>query len=124
MIDDESAPTNYYRAFRDISPWIPKNAIIIGEGANTMDIGRTQMPNNSPRTRLDAGSFGTMGIGMGFVLAAAAVHPDRPIISVSGDSAIGFLRHGNGNRVPLQDAGEDRGAEQWRHRQRCRRARR
>ena len=27
---------------------------------------------------------------MGFVLAAAAVHPDRPIISVSGDSAIGF----------------------------------
>ena len=90
MIDDESAPTNYYRAFRDISPWIPKNAIIIGEGANTMDIGRTQMPNNSPRTRLDAGSYGTMGVGMGFVLAAAAVHPDRPIISVSGDSAIGF----------------------------------
>jgi 2-hydroxyacyl-CoA lyase 1 len=90
MIDDESAPTNYYRAFRDISPWIPKNAIIIGEGANAMDIGRTQMPNHSPRTRLDAGSFGTMGVGMGLVMAAAAVHPDRPIISVSGDSAIGF----------------------------------
>jgi 2-hydroxyacyl-CoA lyase 1 len=90
MIDDESAPTNYYRAFRDISPWIPKNAIIIGEGANTMDIGRTQMPNSSPRTRLDAGSYGTMGVGMGFVLAACAVHPDRPIVSVSGDSAIGF----------------------------------
>ncbi len=90
MIDDDSAPTNYYRAFRDISPWIPENAIIIGEGANTMDIGRTQMPNHGPRERLDAGSYGTMGIGMGFVLAAAAVHPDRPIISVSGDSAIGF----------------------------------
>lgn len=90
MIEDESAPTNYYRAFRDISPWIPDNAIIIGEGANTMDIGRTQMPNNSARTRLDAGSYGTMGVGMGLVLAACAVHPDRPIISVSGDSAIGF----------------------------------
>ena len=90
MIDDDSAPTNYYRAFRDISPWIPENAIIIGEGANTMDIGRTQMPNHGARERLDAGSYGTMGIGMGFVLAAAAVHPDRPIISVSGDSAIGF----------------------------------
>ena len=90
MIDDESAPTNYYRAFRDIAPWIPHNAIIIGEGANTMDIGRTQMPNHDARTRLDAGSFGTMGVGMGFVLAACAVHPDRPIVSVSGDSAIGF----------------------------------
>lgn len=90
MIEDDSAPANYYRAFRDISPWIPKNAIIVGEGANTMDIGRTQMPNRNARERLDAGSYGTMGIGMGFVLAAAAVYPDRPIVSVSGDSAIGF----------------------------------
>ncbi len=90
MIDDNSAPTNYYRAFRDISPWLPKNAVIIGEGANTMDIGRTQMPNADARLRLDAGSYGTMGIGMGFAIAAAVVHPDRPIVSVSGDSAIGF----------------------------------
>jgi 2-hydroxyacyl-CoA lyase 1 len=90
MIDDNSTPTNYYRAFKDISPWLPKNAVIVGEGANTMDIGRTQMPNNDARLRLDAGSYGTMGIGMGFAIAAAVVHPDRPIVSVSGDSAIGF----------------------------------
>jgi 2-hydroxyacyl-CoA lyase 1 len=90
MIDDNAAPMNYYRAFKDISAWLPQDAVIIGEGANTMDIGRTQMPNRDARLRLDAGSYGTMGIGMGFVLAAAVVHPDRPIVSVSGDSAIGF----------------------------------
>lgn len=90
MIDDESAPTNYYRALKDIRAWAPENAVIIGEGANTMDIGRTQLPNAAPRLRLDAGSYGTMGIGMGFAIAAAVVHPDKPIISVSGDSAIGF----------------------------------
>jgi 2-hydroxyacyl-CoA lyase 1 len=90
MIDDNSAPTNYYRALKDISAWVPNNAVIIGEGANTMDIGRTQLPNAAPRLRLDAGSYGTMGIGMGFAIAAAVVHPDRPIVSVSGDSAIGF----------------------------------
>jgi 2-hydroxyacyl-CoA lyase 1 len=90
MIDDNAAPTNYYRAFKDISAWLPDNAVIIGEGANTMDIGRTQMPNKSARLRLDAGTYGTMGIGMGFCIAAAVVHPDRPIVSVSGDSAIGF----------------------------------
>ncbi|MDE0814282.1 MAG: oxalyl-CoA decarboxylase [Alphaproteobacteria bacterium] len=90
MIEDDSTPTNYYRALRDISPWIPDDAIIIGEGANTMDIGRTQMPNANPRHRLDAGSYGTMGIGMGFVVAAAVVNPDKAIVSVSGDSAIGF----------------------------------
>jgi len=90
MIEDNSSPLNYYRAFKDISAWLPDNAVIIGEGANTMDIGRTQMPNKSPRTRLDAGTYGTMGIGMGFAIAAAVAHKDRPIVSVSGDSAIGF----------------------------------
>src|ERR671925_65965 len=75
-------------AFPKDSPW--PDAIIIGEGASTMDIGRTQLFNEKPRHRLDAGTYGTMGIGMGFVIAAAVVHPDKPIISVSGDSAIGF----------------------------------
>jgi 2-hydroxyacyl-CoA lyase 1 len=90
MIDDDTAPTNYYRALKDIRAWAPASAVIIGEGANTMDIGRTQLPNAAPRLRLDAGTYGTMGIGMGFAIAAAVVHPDRPIISVSGDSALGF----------------------------------
>ena len=90
MIDDNSAPTNYYRAFKDIAAWLPKNAVIIGEGANTMDIGRTQMANSDARLRLDAGTYGTMGIGMGFTIAAAVAHPDRPIVSVFGDAAIGF----------------------------------
>ncbi len=90
MIDDDSTPTNYYRALKDIRAWAPEDAVIIGEGANTMDIGRTQLPNAAPRLRLDAGSYGTMGLGMGFAIAAAVVHPDRPIVSVSGDSAIGF----------------------------------
>ena len=90
MADDDSAPTNYYRAFKDIREWLPENAMIISEGANTMDIGRTQMPNNLPRSRLDAGSYGTMGVGMGFAVAAAVVHLDRPIVAVEGDSGFGF----------------------------------
>lgn len=90
MIDDNSAPTNYYRALKDIAAWAPQDAIIVGEGANTMDIGRTQLPNTFARHRLDAGTYGTMGIGMGFVVAACAVNPNKPVISVTGDSALGF----------------------------------
>jgi 2-hydroxyacyl-CoA lyase 1 len=90
QLADDQAPANYYRALKDVAAWCPDNAMIIGEGASTMDIGRTQLMNSRPRHRLDAGSYGTMGIGMGFVVAAAVVNPDKPIISVSGDSAIGF----------------------------------
>jgi len=90
MVDDDAKPMNYYRAYRDIEEWLPENAIIIGEGANTMDIGRTQMANRAARSRLDAGSYGTMGIGLGFTIGAAVVEPDRPIVAVQGDSAFGF----------------------------------
>ena len=90
MASDDSMPMNYYRAFRDIKEAIPRDAIIVSEGANTMDIGRTQLNNSEPRTRLDAGSYGTMGVGFGFAIAAAAVQKERPVVSVSGDSAFGF----------------------------------
>jgi len=112
---DDGAPANYYRALKDVAAWAPEDAIIIGEGASTMDIGRTQLFNAKPRHRLDAGSYGTMGIGMGFVIAAAVVHPDKPIISVSGDSA-SALRHGDRDGLPLSAAGQDRRLQQWRHR--------
>ncbi|MCP3911732.1 MAG: oxalyl-CoA decarboxylase [Actinomycetia bacterium] len=90
MKADESAPMNYYRAFRDIADWLKPDDLIVGEGANTMDIGRTQMPNIEPRHRLDAGSYGTMGIGLGFAVAAAVCNPGKRVVSVQGDSAFGF----------------------------------
>lgn len=90
MIDDDAIPMNYYRALKDVREWMPDDAIIVSEGANTMDIGRTQLPNNRARARLDAGSYGTMGVGLGFAIAAAVVHPDRPVVAVEGDSGFGF----------------------------------
>jgi 2-hydroxyacyl-CoA lyase 1 len=90
MLHDDSVPMGYYRVLREIRDQIPRDAIIASEGANTMDIGRTVLPNYEPRQRLDAGSFGTMGVGLGFAIAAAAVHPGRRIVAVEGDSAFGF----------------------------------
>jgi 2-hydroxyacyl-CoA lyase 1 len=90
MMDDDAAPMNYYRALKDVREWMPEDAVIVSEGANTLDIGRTQLPNNRARSRLDAGSYGTIGVGLGFALAAAVVHPDRPVVAVEGDSAFGF----------------------------------
>jgi 2-hydroxyacyl-CoA lyase 1 len=90
MMDDNSSPMNYYRAFKDIVAMLPRDAMIIGEGANTMDIGRQMMPNFEARTRLDAGTYGTMGIGLGFTIAAALTQPNRRTVAVLGDSAFGF----------------------------------
>ena len=50
----------------------------------------TVIANKLPRSRLDAGTFGTMGVGLGFAIAAALVHPNRRVVCVEGDSAFGF----------------------------------
>jgi len=90
QIADDSSPGGYYRLFRDIREWLPKNVVLCSEGATTMDIGGTQMPLENPRSYMNAGSYGTMGVGLGIVVAACCVHPDRPVVHISGDSAIGF----------------------------------
>ncbi len=90
MMNDDSVPMGYYRVLREIRDASPRDAMICSEGANTMDIGRSVLNNYLPRHRLDAGSFGTMGVGLGFAIAAAAVHPDKKVVCVEGDSAFGF----------------------------------
>src|SRR5689334_2881040 len=90
QVDDDQAPANYFRALRDVAAWMPKNAILSAEGAGTMDIGLTQLPSFDARACLNAGTYGTMGVGLGHVIAACIAHPDRPVIHLSGDSAIGF----------------------------------
>ena len=90
QVNDDSAPAGYYRAFKDIAAWMPKNSILSAEGAGTMDIGLTMLPVFSAKACLNAGTYGTMGLGLGQAIAAAIVHPDRPVIHLSGDSAIGF----------------------------------
>ncbi|KAJ0000309.1 hypothetical protein NQD34_012151 [Periophthalmus magnuspinnatus] len=93
-------PMNYYTVFHNISELLPHDCIIVSEGANTMDIGRTMLNNYLPRHRqdtkimLDAGTFGTMGVGLGFAIAAAVMEKSKVngqrIICVEGDSAFGF----------------------------------
>ncbi len=90
QLNDDQAPANYYRALRDIASWMPEDAILSAEGAGTMDIGLTMLPVSNARSCLNAGTYGTMGVGLGHAIAACVVHPDRPIIHLSGDSAIGF----------------------------------
>jgi 2-hydroxyacyl-CoA lyase 1 len=43
-----------------------------------------------PRHRLDAGILGTMGIGVGYAIAAAVVHRNKKVVCIQGDSAFGF----------------------------------
>ena len=62
---------------------------IVNEGANTLDFGRNIIDMDKPRHRLDSGTWGVMGIGMGYAVGAAAV-TGKPVVAIEGDSAFGF----------------------------------
>ena len=84
-------PMNFHSALavvRDIFKANPE-AIMVNEGANALDFTRSIVDMYQPRKRLDVGTWGIMGIGMGFAVAAAVV-TKKPVIAIEGDSAFGF----------------------------------
>ncbi len=63
--------------------------MLVNEGANTLDFARSVIDIYKPRKRLDVGTWGIMGIGMGAAVAAA-VETGNKVLAVEGDSAFGF----------------------------------
>ncbi len=85
------SPMNFHSALNVVRDIVKANphAMLVNEGANTLDFTRSIVDMYEPRKRLDVGTWGIMGIGMGFAVAAAVV-TDHPVIAIEGDSAFGF----------------------------------
>ena len=84
-------PMQFYgalRAIREVLRAYPQ-AYIVNEGANTLDFARNVIDMRLPRHRLDSGTWGIMGIGMGYAIGAA-VETGAPVVAIEGDSAFGF----------------------------------
>jgi oxalyl-CoA decarboxylase len=86
-----SPPMDFHAALGALRTVIKErpDAILVNEGANTLDLARGVIDMYQPRKRLDVGTWGVMGIGMGFAIAAA-IESGKPVLAVEGDSAFGF----------------------------------
>jgi oxalyl-CoA decarboxylase len=84
-------PMDYHGALGVLRTIIKErpDAILVNEGANTLDLARGVIDIYQPRKRLDVGTWGVMGIGMGQAIAAA-VETGKPVLAIEGDSAFGF----------------------------------
>jgi oxalyl-CoA decarboxylase len=88
---NNNSPMDYHGALGALRTVIKErpDAILVNEGANTLDLARGAIDMYQPRKRLDVGTWGVMGIGMGFAIAAA-IETGKPVLAVEGDSAFGF----------------------------------
>jgi oxalyl-CoA decarboxylase len=88
---NNNSPMDYHGALGVLRQVIKErpDAILVNEGANTLDLARGIIDMYQPRKRLDVGTWGIMGIGMGYSIAAA-IETGKPVLAVEGDSAFGF----------------------------------
>ena len=84
-------PMDYYGALGVLRTVIKErpDAILVNEGANALDLTRGAVDLYKPRKRIDVGTWGVMGIGMGYAIGAA-VETGKPVLAIEGDSAFGF----------------------------------
>jgi oxalyl-CoA decarboxylase len=90
-LNADPSPMNFSSALRAVRNALAAHpdVYIVNEGANTLDFGRNILDMSLPRHRLDSGTWGVMGIGMGYAIGAASV-TGRPVVAIEGDSAFGF----------------------------------
>lgn len=88
---NNNSPMDYHGALGVLRTIIKErpDAILVNEGANTLDLARGIIDMYQPRKRLDVGTWGVMGIGMGYAVGAA-IETGKPVLAVEGDSAFGF----------------------------------
>lgn len=88
---NNNVPMDYHGALGVLRTIVKErpDAILVNEGANTLDLARGIIDVYQPRKRLDVGTWGIMGIGMGYAIAAA-IETGKPVLCVEGDSAFGF----------------------------------
>ncbi len=90
-LNNTDLPMDYFSALNAMKKVLDnyKDMYIINEGANTLDDGRNVIDMYKPRHRLDCGTWGVMGVGMGFAIGAA-VTSGESVVAIEGDSAFGF----------------------------------
>jgi oxalyl-CoA decarboxylase len=88
---DDPHPMRFYNALRAIRAVLDQHpeTYVVNEGANALDTARNVIDMQLPRHRLDSGTWGAMGIGMGYAIAAA-VETGQSVVAIEGDSAFGF----------------------------------
>src|SRR5262245_7797093 len=88
---NNNVPMDYHGALGVLRTIVKErpDAILVNEGANTLDLARGIIDVYQPRKRIDVGTWGVMGIGMGYAVGAA-VETGKRVLAVEGDSAFGF----------------------------------
>jgi acetolactate synthase-1/2/3 large subunit len=85
-----TGPIHPLQAVSAIVDNIADSTIIIGDGAEAYHWMNEVIRQNHPGSYITHGFLGSVGFGLGLAMGAQVAHPDRPVLCLVGDGAIGF----------------------------------
>lgn len=105
LMNSSAKPVHPLRLCREVRDFIDRDAILVEDGHDTLTFARQSIPSYVPGHRLNAGTHGTMGVGVPFGIGAQAAKPDKQVVVLTGDGGFGWngmeidtaLRH----RLPI-----------------------
>lgn len=86
----DQAPIHPMRLCREVRDVIDRDAILIEDGQEILNMARQTIPSYAPRARLNAGPNGCMGVCLPFAVGAQAANPGRQVVAVCGDGSFGM----------------------------------
>ena len=75
------------RIFAALRQALKPDAITVADGGDLLSFARMGLET---KHYLDAGAFGCLGVGTPYGVAAALLHPDRQVVTITGDGAFGI----------------------------------
>ncbi|MFL5830409.1 MAG: acetolactate synthase [Solirubrobacteraceae bacterium] len=87
---DERAPLHPMRIYGELAKLLPRDAIVIGDGGDFVSFAGRVVDSYAPGCWLDPGPYGCLGSGIGYALGAKLARPDRQVVLLLGDGALGF----------------------------------
>jgi len=89
-LGSDATPIDPVRIYGELRPRLERDAIVVGDGGDFVSYAGRYIDSFTPGCFVGPGPYGCLGAGMGYALGAALAHPDRQVVALFGDGAIGF----------------------------------
>jgi acetolactate synthase-1/2/3 large subunit len=89
-LEADTDPIHPARVYGELRKVLDRDAVVIGDGGDFVSYAGKLVDSYEPGRWLDPGPYGCLGTGMGYAMAARVAHPDKQVVLLSGDGAIGF----------------------------------
>lgn len=86
----ETLPMHPRRALGEIRASLPETAIVTLDTGNTCLQAADRLAHYEPLSLITPLDFGLVGFGLSAAIGAKAAAPDRPVVAVMGDGAVGY----------------------------------